>query len=253
MWNTLLVEPILNLLFLFYEVLFSNLGLAILGLTVVIRLVLFPLTLPSLRMSKEQAKLKPELDKLKEKYKDDKEKLAQAQMKLMREHGVNPALGCLPQIVQLIILIALYQVFRQVLAANGQSITALNQMLYFDFLKIPADGSINTHFLYLDLTQPDPYYILPVLAGLSQAGLFLIGKKMRGNAKDTKGGAEEPAKEDSQEGSADDIMQSMQSQMGFIFPLMTVFIGLRLQSGLVLYWVASVLLSLVQQVVVARK
>ena len=250
MWNTLLVEPILNLLMLFYEVLFSNLGLAILGLTVVIRLVLFPLTLPSLRMTQKQAEIKPELDKLKEKYKDNKEKLAQAQMKLMRENGVNPALGCLPQIVQLVVLIALYQVFRQVLAANGQAVSALNQMLYFDFLKIPVEGSINTSFLYLDLTQPDPYYVLPILAGLSQAGLFLVGKKMRGGGKEASGA--EDKESDSQKDGADDIMQSMQSQMGFIFPLMTVFIGLRLQSGLVLYWVASVALSLVQQVVVSR-
>ncbi len=254
MWNTLLVEPILNLLMLFYEVLFSNLGLAILGLTMVIRLILFPLTLPSLRMSKKQAELKPALDKLKNKFSDNKEKLAQEQMKLMREHGVNPALGCLPQIVQLIVLIALYQVFRQVLAADGQAVAELNRMLYFDFLRIPAEASINTKFLYLDLTQPDPFYVLPILAGLSQAGLFLFGNKLRGGAaEEEKKESSENAGKDGQKEGADDIMQSMQSQMGFIFPLMTVFIGLRLQSGLVLYWVASVLLSLVQQVIVNKR
>ncbi len=261
MWNTLLVEPILNLLMLFYEVLFSNLGLAILGLTVFIRLILFPLTLPSLRMSKKQAELKPKLDKLKNKFSDNKEKLAQEQMKLMREHGVNPALGCLPQIVQLIVLIALYQVFRQVLGENGQSVDLINRIVYWEFLKVPPTEGINTQFLLWDLAKaadsvsfPNVYYTLPVLAGLSQAGLFLFGKKLRGGAaEEEKKESVEGAEKDGQEEGADDIMQSMQSQMGFIFPLMTVFIGVRLQSGLVLYWVASVLLSLVQQVMVARK
>ncbi len=245
MWNTILVEPILNLLMLFYKVLFSNLGLAILGLTVFIRLMLFPLTLPALRMSKKQKELKPELDKLKKRFRDNKDKLAQKQLELMREHGVNPALGCLPQIVQIVVLIALYQVFRQALQANGQGISALNSMLYFDFLKIPVGGSINVEFLYLDLTQPDPYYVLPILAGLTQAALALVGRRLQGQDSSDEKQEKESVEEDT--GGMESMMQDMQWQMGLIFPLMTVFIGVRLQSGLVLYWVASVLLSLVQQ------
>lgn len=244
-----MLEPILNLLMLFYTLLCSNMGLAILGLTVFIRLLLFPLTLPALRMSKKQKELKPKLDDLKERLGDDKEALAREQMKIMRENGVNPALGCLPQIVQIVVLIALYQVFRQVLEANGQGIQSLNNMLYFDFLRIPSGGNINVDFLYLDLTQPDPYYVLPVLAGLAQAGLFWVGKKLRGEGSSESSGDVRNANvnEEEKEEGMEDMMKNMQSQMGFIFPLMTVFIGVRLQSGLVLYWVASVVLSLVQQ------
>lgn len=236
MWNTILIQPITNLLIAFYHLFFSNLGLAILGMTVFIRLLLFPLTLPALKMAEKQKKLQPKLDKLKEKYKDDKEKLAREQMKLMKEAGVNPALGCLPQIVQLIILIALYQVFIKVLAANGQNIGTLNSLLYLDFLKLPSGAEIGTKFLYLDLSEPDPYYILPILAGLSQWGMTRIGKPRKAVEKK---GVEKEKK--------DDIMGDMQSQMGILFPIMTVFIGLKLQSGLVLYWLASVLTSMVQQ------
>ena len=88
MWNTLLIEPILNLLILFYHLLFSNLGLAILGLTLLIRVLLFPLVLPVLKMGEKQRQLKPELDKLREKYAKDKEKLAREQMQLLSRAGI---------------------------------------------------------------------------------------------------------------------------------------------------------------------
>ena len=249
MWTTLLVQPILNLLMLFYWALFSNLGLAILGLTVFIRFLLFPLTLPALKMAEKQRKLQPELDRLKKKYKDDKERLAREQMALMSKHGVNPALGCLPQIVQLVILIALYQVFIKVLSANGPSLEVLNQLLYFDFLKFPLGTQIGTRFLYLDLGRPDPYYILPILAGAAQWLTVRMGRRqIRDQA-----ASDKPKKEDLEKKDEGDIMENMQSQMGVIFPLMTVFVGVRLQSGLVLYWLASTVLSLVQQKWVASK
>lgn len=242
MWNTLLIQPITNLLIAFYQLLFSNLGLAILGMTLFIRLLLFPLTLPALKMAEKQKELQPKLEKIKKKYKDDKEKLAREQMKLMKVAGVNPALGCLPQIVQLVILIALYQVFIKVLLADGQNIETLNDLLYFDFLKLPSGAAIGTKFLYLDLSQSDPYYVLPILAGLSQWAVTRIGRPKKAEGK--KAGEEEKK---------DDIMGDMQSQMGILFPLMTVFIGLKLQSGLVLYWLASVLISLGQQWLVTSK
>ena len=134
MWQQLLYHPILNLLVFFYQILFQNLGLAILAMTVVLRSALIPLTLPTLKAAQKQKELAPELKKLQEKHKGDKEKLAKAQMELYRKHGVNPAAGCLPQILQLIVLIALYQAFIQVLSNDGQAVLKLNEILYFDFL-----------------------------------------------------------------------------------------------------------------------
>lgn len=238
MWQTFLYHPILNLLVFFYQILFQNLGLAILAMTVVLRGVLIPLTLPTLKAAKKQKDLAPELKKLQEKYKNNKEKLAKAQMELYRRHGINPAAGCLPQILQLLILIALYQAFIQILSNDSQAILKLNEILYFDFLKLDPARTINIRFGPWNLSQPDQFFVLPILAGLCQ---FLLTKTMRPAAlsavKDAK---KTPDK-------SDDIMYTMQEQMLYLMPLMTVFIGWRLPSGLVLYWLATTVFSLVQQ------
>lgn len=237
-WQLFLYHPLLNLLLFFYQVLFQNLGLAIIGLTVILRSALIPLTLPSLRAAKKQQALAPHLSKLKEKYKDNKEKMAKAQMDLYREHGLNPAAGCLPQILQLVILIALYQAFIQILNSNGQAIADLNNVLYFDFLKVDPSVSLNIVFGPWDLSKPDPFYILPILAG---AGQFLLSKMMQPAVK----GAKAEAKKTPEK--SDDLMYNMQNQMLYLMPLMTIFIGWRLPSGLVLYWLATTVFSVVQQ------
>ena len=109
-WQLLLYQPILNALIFLYKVLFNNLGLAIIALTVIVRFALSPIMTNQLKSAKKMQELAPELEKLKRKFKDDKQKLMQAQMELYKNHGVNPASGCLPQIVQLIVLISLYPV-----------------------------------------------------------------------------------------------------------------------------------------------
>ncbi len=238
MWQQLLYHPILNLLVFFYQILFQNLGLAILAMTIVLRSALVPLTLPSLKAAQKQKDLAPELKKLQEKHKGSKEKLAKAQMELYRQHGVNPAAGCLPQILQLIILIALYQAFIQVLSHDGQAVLKLNEILYFDFLKLDPARTVNASFGPWTLSQPDRFFVLPILAGASQ---FLLSKMMQPAV--VKGVSE--AKKTPEK--SDDLMYTMQKQMLYMMPLMTVFIGWRLPSGLVLYWLATTVFSLVQQ------
>jgi len=97
-------------LLFFYRLFGGNLGLSIIALTLLIKVVLLPLVIPTIKSAKKMQELKPALDKLKAKH-TDKTKLQQAQLELYRQHGINPAAGCLPQIVQIIVLIALYQVF----------------------------------------------------------------------------------------------------------------------------------------------
>ena len=238
MWQQLLYHPILNLLVFFYQILFQNLGLAILAITVVSRLILIPLTLPSLKAAQKQKDLAPELQKLKEKHKDNKEKMAKAQMELYRQHGVNPAAGCLPQILQLVVLIALYQAFIQVLSHDGQAVLKLNEILYFDFLKLDPGRTINASFGPWNLAQPDPFFVLPILAGVAQ---LLLTMMMRpAVAKGSKEAKKTPDK-------SDDLMYTMQEQMLYLMPLMTVFIGWRLPAGLVLYWLATTVFSVAQQ------
>jgi len=247
-WQTFLYQPLLNGLILFYQ-LFNSVGWSIIGLTLVLRLVLLPLTLPTLKSAQKMKELAPKLEKLKKKYSDDKQKLAQAQMDLYRTAGVKPFAGFLPQIIQIVILIALYQAFRQVLGDG--SIEKLNQMLYQP-LKLAADTQLNLKFLYLDLAKPDFIRI----AGRKLPGLFLIiaaaaqylsARLMMPQTKKQKDVAKKT------EAKSDDFAAAMQTQSLYIFPLMTLLIGLSFPSGLILYWLVFSVFNLVQQLLIKRQ
>lgn len=253
LWHSLLYQPLINGLVLFYRLLFHNLGLAIIGLTVLIRLVLIPLTLPSLKAAQKMKELAPQLEKLKRKHKSDKQAFARAQLELFRREGANPAAGCLPQIIQLLVLIAMFQAFQQVLRANGaETITKLNEVLY-PILQLPPTTVFNIRFWYLDLTKPDvihlPGFAFPLpglflaLAALTQ---FISSKMMapatliaRQQAKKT------PEKQD-------DMATIMQQQMIYMFPLMTLLIGFTFPSGLILYWLVFSVFQMGQQHLTTR-
>lgn len=251
LWTTLLYQPLINGLIFLYQVLGQNLGLAIAALTVVIRAILIPFTNTSLKAAKKMQDLAPEIAKLKELHKGNKTAFASAQMELYKKHGANPAAGCLPQIIQLIVLIALYQSFNQTLTANGQTISKLNDLLYQP-LKLAQNTHLNTKFLYLDLAKPDIIHF-PVPSSNLQLpipGIFLVlaiviqflsSKMMMPAVKK----AEQEAKKTSQE--SDDVMAATQEQMLYLFPLMTLFFGFSFPSGLVLYWFLFSLLSALQQ------
>jgi len=255
-WKTVLYQPLLNALFFFYFLLGNNFGLAIIGLTVVVRLALLSVTRKSLTNAKKIKKLQPKLNKLKEKYKDDKQAYAQAQLELFKKNNVNPAAGCLPQIVQFVILIALYQAFNQVLRANGNIIENLKPFLYSP-LKTKLPTQLNLDFLYLKLTEPDviklPFTINLGVIKISQLpGLFLIfaaitqflsSKMLLKNQTALMNQAKKTP------GKQDDVAVSMQTQMVYFFPLMTLIIGLNFPSGLVLYWLTFSLLMLVSQLI----
>ncbi len=248
MWNTLLFQPLLNALIAFYH-LFGNLGLAIISLTVSLRTILLPLTLPSLKTAQKMKDIGPKLEKLKKKHKDDKEALAKAQMALYREEGIKPFSGFVPQILQIVILIALYQAFRRVLGNNG-SIDKLNELLY-SFLKLPEGAQLGLRLWYLKLTEPDMIEIL----GKKVPGFFVIGAAISQflSAKVMMPAVEkekEAAKETEDKG--DDFASMMRTQSMYLFPLMTIFIGTRFPSGLALYWFTFSLFNLGQQFIIKR-
>lgn len=224
LYNLLFYQPILKLLVFFYQLL-GSFGLAIVVLTFFVRGLLIPLTLPALRSARKMKDLSPQLDKLKKKHKNNKQKLQQEQLKLYRDHGVNPAMGCLPYLLQFVILIALYRAFTFFIGGEGK-----------------IDGTvINTHFLWLDLARPDPYLVLPILAGASQ---FLLSKAMTAGAQAKPGTGKKTEKKKDDMAAA---MEDMQKQMIYFMPLMTVVIGAKLPSGLALYWLITSLFSVVQQ------
>ncbi len=227
-WNEILIRPIFNLLFIFTYYT-NSLGLSIILLTILIKLLLFPVNIPSIKMASKKSLLDKDLSKLKKKYKNNKTLLSKKQMELYKKHGINPASGCLPNILQILVLIALYRVFIGIL--NNSSTDTL---FYFSFLK---DISFSTKFLLWDLAKPDSTYILPV----ASAGVQFITSKLM---LPTVNKSEKIAKKT--ETTQDDMMVSMQKNMIYTAPLMTLIIGAKLPSGLILYWFISSLFSFFQ-------
>lgn len=238
LFNTLINQPILESLIFFYHLLGDNLGLAIIAVTLAIRFILLPLTLPAIKSAHKVKELKPELDKLKKQHKDNKQELYQAQMKLYQEHNINPAAGCLPYLVQFIVLIGLYHVF-----INFLSDSQVNGV------------SIDTSFLGLTLNQPDSSFVLPVLAAATQlvlAVMVLPGAEHHSDqdlTKSAKAGEKIDESKSTKESIEDiaEMAQSMQQQMVFLMPIMTFFIALQFPAGLALYWIVTTVFSVVQQ------
>ena len=181
----------------------GNFGVSIIIVTILIKIALLPLTLKQDKSMKEMKKIQPELEKLKEKYANDKQMLNIKTIELYKEHKVNPAGGCLPLLIQFPILIALFGVLR-----NGI---------------IPKDSS----FLWLKLSVPDPFYVLPVLNG----AVSFFQQKLMGSA---------------------DSNPQMKNMM-YIFPIMMIMFSLKMPSGLQLYWLTSSILAVVQQYFIMKK
>ena len=249
-WQLLLYQPILNALIFLYRILLSNLGGAIIVLTLIVRFALSPIMNRQLKSTKKMQELAPELEKIKAKFKNDKQKLMQAQMELYKQNGVNPASGCLPQIVQLIILISLYQAFNLVIKPDGlEVVKKINESLY-SFNQLSVSSALNLKFLYLDLSKPDK------IPGLGIPGLFVImatvfqflsSKLMMPVVKkEEKAAAKTEVK-------TDDMASSMQKQMLYMFPLMTLIFGFTMPSGVMLYWFIFSLFSFIQQQIISSK
>ena len=142
-FNLIFFGPVINLLVLVYQGLQAihfpgALGFSIMILTVIIRILVWPFMASQIKATKKMAELKPHLDVLKAKHKGDKQALASAQMALYKEHGVNPAGGCLPALIQIPVFIALYQSIINILPGAGGNINTINSLLYFPQFKLPA-------------------------------------------------------------------------------------------------------------------
>ncbi len=229
LWTIVILEPMINLSVLLYSLLFNNFALAIVGLTILVRLITYPLTRKQLQSMKAMQDLSPKLQALQKKYEKNREKLTEETMKLYKEHGVNPAGGCLPSLVQLPVWIGLYQSIYQVLGETPEQLIALSQHIYHSvpFLYEIARRTIplNNRFLWLNLALPDPYYILPILV----VAVFWLQQRM------------------STVPSADPQQASMNQTMSIMMPLMFGFFTLQVSSGLAIYWVVSGVLGIIQQ------
>ncbi|MDQ3008770.1 MAG: YidC/Oxa1 family membrane protein insertase [bacterium] len=210
----------------------GNLGLAIILFTILIRSIVLPLSLPSIKAQKRIQELQPEIKQLKAKHGKDKKAYQVAQMELYKKYNVNPLAGCLPQLLQIGVLFFLYQ--------------ALN-----NFLNQPViEGvTINPQFLWLNLTSPDALYIIPVLAALTQLvlSLMIIPATETPDVVPNNSKKKKVVEANKKEEDVAEMAASMQQQMMYIMPLMTGFIALSFPAGLGLYWIASTLFSIAQQ------
>jgi YidC/Oxa1 family membrane protein insertase len=215
--------PLLNLLVFFYNFI-PDIGVVIILVTLLIRLVLAPSFHKSLKSQKALTDLQPKLNELREKYKNDKEGQARAMMALYSEHKINPFASCLPLLVQLPILIALYHVFNK--ALGGAELQNL-----YSFVRNP--GIIDPTFLnFLDLSKPS--LVLGIIAGLSQ---FWQSKMMLAK----------------NQGQQDQTAKIMAMQTTYILPIISVVIAARLPAGLPLYWIVTTLFAVAQQYYIIKK
>ena len=239
LYNTILYEPLFNILIFFYNLVpIKDIGFAIILITILIRVVLYPLSKSSIVSQKKLQELKPQIDELKAKHKDNKEAFGKATMELYKREKINPASSCLPLLIQMPILIAVYQVFR--LGLSNGSFDVL-----YSFIAHP--GTINSMFLGI-INLAEPNTILAILAGASQ----YVQSKMIMNIRGDKAG--DKANNKTKEGNKGDKMSgAMSKQMLYMMPLFTVFIGVSLPSGLVLYWLISIVLTVLQQYIIFSK
>jgi YidC/Oxa1 family membrane protein insertase len=231
MWD-LILNPFITVLTVLYQF-FNSSVIAIILFTILIRLVTYPLTAQQTRASKAMAELQPELKKLQDKYKNDREKLSQEQMKLYREYGVNPIGGCLPLIIQLPIWIGLYQAISHALAATPLQLLDLSGRFMLPGLDrlVP----LNNIWFGMDLTQAptaNPTYalIFPVLVLITS---YLQSKMMTPPAAPTDGGKSNQA-------------AAMTQSMTTIMPLMMGMFSLSFSVGLSIYFIVSNVMGIVQ-------
>lgn len=202
-WMTSLLQILYNLT---SQIGLANYGIAIILLTIIIKMIIFPLTWKQMASMRKMANLQPKVKEIQKKYKDDPQKSQAAIMELYKEYNVNPMSGCLPIVIQLPIFWSLY-----------------STLLHF-----PYGNSASAHFIWVNLTQKDPYFVLPILA----AGTTFLQTKLT---------------------SPNATTDPTQKMMLYFMPLMFGYISASVPSGLALYWVTMNVVSILQQLFINRK
>ncbi len=227
-FHLVIYQPVYNTLIFLYNIIPGHdLGLAIIFLTIIIRFALYPLSQKQIESQKKMQEIQPEIKRVQEKYKKDKERQGRELMNLYKEKKVNPASGCLPLVVQIIFIIALYRAL-----VAGINFSECKDL--YSFVTCPE--KIGTGFLgILDLAKPNI-----ILAALAAAAQFFQTKMMMGTLPPAASGK-------------NDFAQAMNKQMLYLGPLLTLFIGAKFPAGLPLYWLVMTLFMIGQQYLVTRE
>lgn len=243
MWDLLIVDPMTNILLVLYSFLGQNFVLAIAVFTILIRVVTLPLNIRQQKSSLRMQELQPQIKAIQQKHRDNPQKMQEEFQKI----GYNPAetlTGCLPLLIQMPVLFGLFAVLRTVLGTTPQTLFELTQRIYPWSVDLTPLLPIESTFLGLNLGQPDPTYILPILVFVTMfvQQKFLsptAGKKADDKSKGAKG-------KKGQKAQADDPTQAMTQSMQYTMPIMFGFFALQFQAGLSIYFVLSNIIGIVQ-------
>lgn len=233
-FNIIFTFPIFNALMVLYRII-GDFGLSIIVLTLIIKLILFPLTLKQLKSMKATQALQPQMAEIRKKYAKDQMAQSRATQELYKEYGISPLVGsCLPLLVQMPVLFGLFYALSAVLR-SAKTAGDINKLLYpfipifthFPNVNLTWFTFIN-HSWYISLGAPDPTHILPILAAIAT---FIQVRMSQPKTMAT----------------ATDAMSQQMKIMQFISPVMVLFFGWNYAAGLALYWTISSLFAMCQQ------
>jgi YidC/Oxa1 family membrane protein insertase len=237
MWNTVIVDPMVNVLIWLYGLMGNSFVLSLLTVTIIINLIVFPLRWKQQKSATAMQELQPKLKKIQEKYKDQPEELRVKTMEVYQQAGVNPVGGCLPMFIQLPILFGLFQALTRSLASSPLPLMELSQHIYHpmpSWLSWLPDAAtlipLNSNFGWLNLGRPDPFYILPVLLFVTT---WLQSKMMT------------PPATDSQQA-------TMSRTMQWIMPVMFGVMSASFPSGLSIYYILTNVIGAVPYVAMGK-
>lgn len=242
MWDTFILNPMINALLLLYDFLGNNFILAITVFTVVIRVLTLPLNLRQQRSSMRMQEMQPQIQAIQKKYKDNPQKMQEEFQKI----GYNPAeslAGCLPLLIQLPILIGLYRAIIVVLGSTPQALFELTQRVY-EGINLTELLPISNQFLWLNLAQPDPLFVLPVLVF---GTMFVQQKFLSPTAQQS-----DDDKKDKGKKGDDNPAAAMSQSMQYTMPIMFGFFSLQFPAGLSIYFVLANLIGIAQGVYMRR-
>lgn len=239
MWQTIIIQPFTNVLLLINS-LVHNFGVSIILFTILIRLLTHPLTVRQFKATKAMQELQedPHYLKMQEKYKGDKDRLAQEQMKMYQEKGINPLGSCLPTIIQLPIILGLYQSVTRAMAASPLELFNLQQIIYPKWINAANLLPLENQFLWMDLGQPERVNLfglsIPLLAILVVVTTYVQSKLIQ-----------PPSSPDNQ-------AAMMTNSMNIYMPILMGFMAYSLASGLAIYFLTSNLFGIVQYAILGR-
>lgn len=232
-FSTIFYKPLYNtLIFSLSVVPGANVGVAIIFLTLLVRTILLPFSHKSVVSQAKMRAIAPELESLKEKYKDDKQEQARKTMELYKEHGINPFSGCIVVLVQLPVLFALYFVF-------SRGLSTLNTDALYSFVHLPS--MVGMSFLWVK-SLAGKSVVLALIAAIAQ--YFQIKLSMP---------ATPPTEKGAKTSFKDDFARSMNTQMRYMMPIIVFGVSYSISAAVALYWATSNLFSIAHELYVKRK